>query len=92
MRAYELYETSTRKLKITLRHLNRLKHIRRSNQQAHNEKMAMLPQMYSGERLADEAELKDDICDQIDTAEIDTKQKRQIETMAINAVKRQQKN
>lgn len=71
MRAYELYETQIRKPQITLRLLNRLKHIRRSNQQAHNEKMAMLPQMYSGERLADEAELEDDISQQIDKAEMD---------------------
>ena len=46
MRAYELYETGTRKPQITLRHLNRLKHVRRHNQQAHAEKIAMLPQMY----------------------------------------------
>ncbi len=60
MMAHELYETSTRKPQLTLRHLNRLKHIRRRNQTAHDAKMALLPQMYSSERLADEAELKDD--------------------------------
>ena len=91
MRAYELYETSTRKPQITLRHLNRLKHIRKRNQQAHAEKMAMLPIMYSGERLADEAELKAEISNEIEAAEIDAEQKLHIEQMAMNAVKRQRK-
>jgi hypothetical protein len=92
MRAYEIYESSTRKPQITLRLLNRLKHIRKRNKQAHDAKMALLPQMYSGERLADEAELKDDITDEIDKAEIDAKQKQHIESMAMNAVKRQRKS
>jgi hypothetical protein len=91
MRAYELYETTTRQPHLTLRHLNRLKHIRKRNQQAHDAKLSMLPQMYSGERLADEAKLKDDISNEIDKAEIDAKQKQHIETMAMNAVKRQRK-
>jgi len=92
MRAYELYETPTRKPKITLRHLNQLKHIRRRNQQAHDAKMALLPQMYSSERLADEAELKDEISNEIDKAEIDEKQKQHIEQMAMNTIKRQSQN
>ena len=91
MRAYELYETTTHKPQITLRHLNRLKHIRKRNQQAHAEKMAMLPQMYSGERLADEAQLKAEVSDEIEAAEIDAEQKQHIEQMAMNAVKRQRK-
>jgi len=92
MRAYELYETSTRKPQITLRHLNRLKHIRKRNQQAHAEKMAMLPLMYNGERLADEAALKAEIADEIEAAEVDAEQKRHIETMAISTIKRQSQN
>ena len=47
--------------------------------------------MYSGERLVDEAELKDEISNEIDKTEIDAKQKQHIETMAMNAVKRQRK-
>ena len=42
MRAYELYETAARKPHLTVRHLNRLKHIRKRNQQAHAAKMTML--------------------------------------------------
>lgn len=91
MRAYELYETTTRKPPTTLRHLNQLKHIRRCNQRAKAEKLAMLPIMYSSERLADEAQLKAEISDDIEAAEIDAEQKRHIEKMALNAVKRQQK-
>ncbi len=76
---------------ITLRHLNKLKQIRKRNQKAQYEKMALLSQMYSGERLADEVKLKGDISDEIDNSEIDAKQKLHIETMAMNAVKRQRK-
>ena len=91
MRAYELYESSTRKPQLTLRHLNRLKHIRKRNKQAHAEKLAMLPLMYSGERLADEAALKAEITDEIEVAEVNAEQKLHIEQMAMNAVKRQRK-
>lgn len=92
MRAYELYETSTRKPQITLRHLNKLKHIRNRNQQAHAEKLAMLPLMYGGERLADEVQLKAEISDEIEAAEVDAEQKQHIEQMAMNAIKRQRKS
>jgi len=92
MRAFELYETTTRKPYITLRHLNRLKHIRRTNQKKHEEKMALLPIMYSGERLADEAQLKDEIGNEIEKAEIDQEQKSHIEDMALNAIKRKNRS
>ena len=78
MRAYKLCDPQkdnsahtigdTRKPQVTLRQLNKLKHIRRQNQVAHDAKMALLPQIYSGERLADEAELRDDIGDEIKAA------------------------
>jgi len=92
MRAYELYETSTRKPRISLRHLNQLKHIRKRNQQAHAEKIAMLPLMYSGERLADAAALKAEFSNEIEAAELDAEQKRHIEQMAMNTINRQRKS
>ena len=43
MRAYELFETNPRKPQITLRHLNRLKNIRRRNQRTHAKNRAVFP-------------------------------------------------
>ena len=37
MRYFEINETTTRKPQITLRHLNRLKHIRRRNKMEHDQ-------------------------------------------------------
>ena len=91
MRAFELYETTTRKPYITLRHLNRLKHIRRRNQQARADKLAMLPVMYSGARLQELEELESDISAQIDAAKIDQEQKDHIRDMALNTIKNQDK-
>ena len=91
MRAYELYETTESKPQITLRQLNRLKHIRRRNKMAQEEKAAMLPVMYSGARLEELEELENDISAQIHAAKIDQEQKDHIRDMALNTIKNQDK-
>ncbi len=93
--------TDTRKPFITLRHLNKLKHIRRNRQREHDAKMALVSTMYGDPQLREnelEAQhqalenLKDEIANQIDAAEIDQKQKAHIEDMAMDAVKRRRKD
>lgn len=90
-----------RKSVITLRHLNKLKHIRRNRQREHDAKMALVSTMYGDPQLREnelEAQhqalenLKDEIANQIDAAEIDQKQKAHIEDMAMDAVKRRRKD
>ena len=98
MRIYEFYDLNrdhskpavpdNRKPQITLRHLNRLKHIRRRNKIEHDQKLALLPVMYSGERLQQLEELESDISDQIDAAKIEQKEKDHIRDMALNAIKK----
>ena len=99
MRIYEFYDlnrdhskpavTGNRKSQITLRHLNRLKHIRRRNEKARAEKLAMLPVMYSGARLQELDELESDISAQIDAAKVDQEQKHHIRDMALKTIKNQ---
>ncbi len=93
--------TDIRKPVITLRHLNKLKHIRRRHKRDHHIKMDLVSKMYGDPQLREnelEAQqqalenLKDEIANQIDAAEIDQKQKSHIENMAMDAVKRRQKN
>lgn len=92
--------TDTRKPPLTLRHLNKLKHIRRHHQREHEAKMATVSAMYSDPQLREnelEAQqqaldnLKDEIANQIDAAEIIQKQKSHIEDMAMDTVLRQRK-
>ncbi len=92
--------TDTRKPVITLRHLNRLKHIRRQRQRDHDAKMATVSTMYGDPQLRENEldsqqqaleNLKDEITNQIDAAEINQKQKSHIEDMAMNAVMRKRK-
>ena len=89
--------TDTRKSVITLRHLNRLKHIRRKNQSDRDAKMDTVATMYGDPQLREneiEAQqqalenLKDEIANQIDAAEISQKDNDRISAMAMNAVKR----
>jgi DNA-binding helix-hairpin-helix protein with protein kinase domain len=90
-----------RKPPLTLRHLNKLKHIRKNRQRAHDDKMSLVSTMYGDPQLREheiEAQqqalenLKDEIANQIDAAEIDQKQKSHIETMAMNTIERQRKS
>ena len=92
--------TDTKISFITLRHLNKLKHIRRNRQREHDAKMATVSVMYGDPQIREnelEAQeqalknLKDEIANQIDAAEIDQKQKSHIEDMAMDAVIRQRK-
>jgi hypothetical protein len=89
--------TDTRKSVITLRHLNRLKHIRRKNKRDHDAKMELVSTMYGDPQLREnelEAEkltlenLKDEIANKIDAAEISQKDHDHISSMALDAVKR----
>jgi hypothetical protein len=93
--------TDTRKPVITLRHLNRLKHIRKNRQREHDIKMDLVSTMYGDPQLQEnEAEahqqamenLKDEITNQIDAAEITQKQKSHIEDMALAAIERKRKD
>jgi|SaaInlStandDraft_7_1057024.scaffolds.fasta_scaffold179755_1 hypothetical protein len=90
----------TRKSFITLRHLNRLKHIRHNRQREHDKKMALLPIMYGDpQRQQNEIEagrlelekLELEITKLVDEAEIEQEQKSHIEDMAMTAMKRRRK-
>ena len=92
--------TDTRKSALTLRHLNRLKHIRRKRQRDHDAKMELVSIMYGDPQLRENElevqqqaleNLKDEIANKIDAAEINQKQKSHIEDMAINALTRKRK-
>ena len=90
----------TRRSVITLRHLNKLKHIRRNRQREHDAKMALVSTMYTDPQIRENEletqqqaleNLKTEIALQIDAAEINQKQKSHIEDMAMDAVIRKRK-
>ena len=101
MRAYEIYKRlneenhietgGTRSTTITLRQLNRMKHIRQREKRDLDQKLALLPVMYSGERLQELENLEDDIADQIDSAKLDNESKKHISDMALRAIRHENK-
>jgi hypothetical protein len=85
---------------ITLRHLNKLKHIRNIRQREHDKKMALLSIMYGDPQLKQNEietqrieleKLELEISKLIDAAEIEQEQKSHIEDMAMAAIKRRRK-
>jgi hypothetical protein len=73
---------------ITLRHLNRLKRARKRNKRDRDQKLALLPVMYSGERLQELENLEADITGLIDAAKLGKKSKDHISDMALRAIKK----
>ena len=92
--------SSNRIPRLTLRNLNRLKHIRNARKKAHKEKLEFLPKIYGNEdHLAarqqleqDRLELiKDEIALEIEAAKISHDQKDHIADMAMRAIERNRK-
>lgn len=99
MRAYEYLQAEPTK-HLTLRHLNKLKHIRKKIKKERQDKLNLVSAMYADpNQQAQQLEvqenslenLKDEISNLIDAAEIEQDKKAHIQSMAINAVKHQRK-
>ena len=90
----------SRRPPLTLRHLNRLKHIRNARLKAAKEKLAFLPKIYGDpnhiesqlEQTQHEIQMvKDQIALEIEAAEIDQDKKDHISAMAKRAIERKRK-
>lgn len=90
----------SRRPPLTLRHLNRLKHIRNARLKAAKEKLAFLPKIYgdpnSKENQLEQAHheirmVKDQIALEIEAAKIDQDKKDHISAMAKRAIERKRK-
>jgi hypothetical protein len=87
--------TDTRKPEITLKLLNRLKHIKNRRKRELKKKEAFLPVIYGDKEIAEDdyysqkrelEQIKDEIGLEIDTAELNQEKKEHISSMAMNVV------
>ncbi|WP_417840781.1 hypothetical protein [Terasakiella sp.] len=103
MRAYEFINQKSNKL--TMRHLHKLKKIRKLRQHELEQKKSLVAQMYGDpvahaekeqqelEQMERQLELvMDKIKNEIQSAEIDNQQREKIRSMAMRTVKRSMKN
>ena len=113
MRAFELYEFSHSQLglkavlprghDLTLRHLNKLKHIRKRRAEERAEKLSLVRRMYGSNDVDETAldiekqkleldMLKQDIQHAIDTAKLSDQSKAKVQDMAQDALGRSLKD